>query len=482
MRLFWPILNPGRELVWGWYHDAMCAFAELVWAGQIRQGLVMVPPGTTKTTIFSVCLPAWGWAQDPTGRALVASTDKDNANRDSIATRQLVNSELYRTAYMTDADGQAKWTLADDQNTKGWFNTTSNGHRVALSVGGVVVGKKGDRLILDDPNDTRKVHSVADTKAVIQWFGEGFFNRVNDFTTATYLVVGQQTGVLSLQSHLIKQGGWTILRLPEEYNPDKPCSITRGRVTICDPRTRRGQWLRPRRFGPEEKAIAVRAMGTLAYNAQHNQDAQKREGRMFDRNKVNIVKTYPVGTKAVRYWDTAATTGETSCFSVGVLIGRTPEGRTVIIDVAKGRWTPADRNKRMRNEGLLDMRRSGLAYYRLYWEKGISDSGVERDADLLAYLNGIPAQSDPAKGKKEERAEPVSAQWAGGNVDVVEGDWNEDYLDTMESFPGPFKDDADATSGGYNKLSEMSSDVDPVTADESETEVGRLPRGTFRTV
>lgn len=476
------MLNPGRELQWGWYHDAICDAAEAFACGAIRQLLILVPPGTTKTTILSVCLPAWLWVNDPTARTLVAATTADNAKRDSMATRQLVNSDVYRAAYMTDPAGGTLWGLAEDQNEKDWFNTTSNGHRVAVSVGSSVVGKKGDRLILDDPNDAREVHSVAECKRVIQWFGEGFFNRVNDFKTASYLVVGQHTGIGDLQNHLIKQGGWTVLRLPEEYNPDKPCSIAlRDGRAISDKRTVRGEWLRPDRFGEDEKERAVKVMGALAYSAQHNQSPQKREGRMFDRTRVRLVQTYPVGTVAVRYWDTAASTGETACYSCGVLIGRTPEGRYIIIDVEKGRWNPSDRNNEMRNSGLLDMRRGGLHFTRLYWEKGTADSGVERDANLLSFLAGIPCEADPARGKKEERAEPLSAQWAGGNVDVVIGDWNEDYLDTMESFPGPYKDDADASSGGFNKLAHMG-DGDVITADADETELGRMPRGVFRAV
>lgn len=475
------MLNPGRDLAWGWYHEEMCRFAEWFATGRIRQALILVPPGTTKTTILSVCLPAWLWSQDPSARTLIASTTGDNAKRDSMATRQIVNSELYRTAYMTSESGQTKWALAEDQNEKDWFNTTANGYRIAVSVGSSVVGKKGDRLIMDDPNDARDVHSVADCKRVIQWFGEGFFNRVNDFKTASYLVVGQHTGTTDLQSHLLKQGGWDVLRLPEEYNPDKPCRIVRGSETVSDTRTIRGEWLRPQRFGEDEKERALRTMGPLAYSAQHNQSPLKREGRMFDRARVRLVTSVPVGTVAVRYWDTAASTGETACYSAGVLMGRTPQGRFIVIDLEKGRWNPSDRNNVMRTTGFLDMHRQGIQFLRLYWEKGTADSGVERDANLLSFLAGLPCEADPARGSKDMRAEPFSAQWAGGNVDILIADWNEDYLDTMESFPGPYKDDADASSGAFNKLSVVG-EGEPVTAEEEDTHFGRLPKGTFRAV
>jgi predicted phage terminase large subunit-like protein len=489
--LFWRVLNPGRPFHRGWIIDAQCELAEAVAVGQITHLICLVPPGTTKSTIWTQCYPAWRWAKDPSSRFLVGSNSDDNASRDSMATRRIVESELYQQAYCHDDKGNRLWGLSDEQNAKGWFNTTETGHRQSVTVNGVITGKKGDELLLDDPNDARKVHSTAERNRVRSWFGEGFYSRSNDPKTARYVVDGQHTHTDDLQSHLIKQGGWTVFRAPEQYDPRERCVVPE--INFADPRTKEGEWLRPERFGPREKEQAKRIMGARAYAAQHDLKPLSATGRMFDRNKITAITALPVGTALVRYWDTAATVGESACYTSGVLMGRTPEGRYIVVHVKRGQWTPAERNLVMRNTGFSDMAILGKSSYRMYFEKGTADAGVERDADLIAYLAGIPVESDPARGDKQVRAEPLSSQWAAGNVCYVldqtggiyeaageRTGWNLDYLDEMEAFPDQsLKDSVDASSGAFNKLVQYASDVDPGTADEGDTYLGSLPKGVF---
>ena len=51
------------------------------------------------------------------------------------------------------------------------------------------------------------------------------------------------------------------------------------------------------------------------------------------------------------------------------------------------------------------------------------------------------------------RAEPFSVQCEASNVYLVQGAWNEAYLDELCLFPGgAFKDQVDATSGAFGRL------------------------------
>jgi hypothetical protein len=61
--------------------------------------------------------------------------------------------------------------------------------------------------------------------------------------------------------------------------------------------------------------------------------------------------------------------------------------------------------------------------------------------------------AEPETGDKYTRAEPFSAQCEAGNVFIVEGEWNNDYLDELCLFPGgSFKDQVDASSGAFGRL------------------------------
>src|SRR5262245_53001508 len=58
----WPAIDPA-EYQRCWAIDALCEHLQALSEGQIRNLLVNISPRTGKTTIASVCFPAWLWAQ-----------------------------------------------------------------------------------------------------------------------------------------------------------------------------------------------------------------------------------------------------------------------------------------------------------------------------------------------------------------------------------------------------------------------------------
>lgn len=470
----WPILNPERKLTWRWYHDAICEHLEALYSGLFSKLMVWTPPGTTKTTIGSVCFPAWGWAKDPILRWLIGTNADDLAMRDSMACRLLISSEWYQQSFCMDEEGNYIWALSEDQNAKGWYTNTKTGHRQALTTAKTVTGKKGDFLIIDDPHSVSKVASKAYRDAVIRWYREEFYNRVSDFKKPKRAVIGQRTDLEDLQASLKSDGDWTILNLQERFY--RAYEI---KTPIFEDARDEGEFLRPEEFGEAEEKDIIQSSGPLAYAAQHIQAPQSRTGRMFDRGKVRIIQFWPVGTTFVRYWDTAASKSETACYTAGVLMGRDPDGRYIVADLKRGRWEPYERNRIMRNNGLLDMRLPGSQGYLSYSEKGAGDSGLERDALLIRYLAGIPHIINPAKGDKLQRAQPLSTQWEAGNVDLVIGEWNKTYLDDMELFPAGGRDTVDASSGAFNRLAIDAADFMPETGKYEDSALGQLPAYTF---
>jgi predicted phage terminase large subunit-like protein len=68
-------------------------------------------------------------------------------------------------------------------------------------------------------------------------------------------------------------------------------------------------------------------------------------------------------------------------------------------------------------------------------------------------LAGYNVQSDRVTGSKDVRAEPYAAQVQAGNIALVSGPWNRDFIDEHETFPaGKYKDQVDAAAGAFNKV------------------------------
>jgi len=92
--------------------------------------------------------------------------------------------------------------------------------------------------------------------------------------------------------------------------------------------------------------------------------------------------------------------------------------------------------------------------YKLRGEQEPGASGKTEAEDLIRFLAGFDVKMIRSDENKETRAIPLSSQAEIGNVDMLEGDWNDDFISELEDFPnGSHDDQVDAASGAFNELS-----------------------------
>jgi predicted phage terminase large subunit-like protein len=444
--------------------ETVSAHLEALFRGHIEQLLILTPPGTLKTYLSMVAFPAWVWIDHPGVQFVCASGSQPNRHRDSIACRNLILSDLYQRGYVYRGQPAPRWKLADDQNAKEKFDNTMRGWRDSATSGETIVGRKGDILLGDDLMDTAKVVSAAYRRNVKTWFDQGFWNRVNDETNARRVLIGQHVDTDDIQTHVIRKGGWTVLRLRENAGnrPERTFMWTDARKP--------GEWLRPRRHGPEEQRKALLQMGPAGYETQHQQNPKKTRGVMFPRDKVRRLALPPVPAVALRYWDVASSKEESACNTASVLGGMHSGGRFVVLDYKRGHWEPDERNRQIRNEALADMYRTGIEYRGSMFERQPAAAGVDHAQGIVKFCAGLPVSPSPhVTGDKFTRAEPLSTYWNEGLVDVVQDTWTEEFLDYMEAFErgaaANMLDVGDAASGCFNRLNEGATDVDPAAGD-----------------
>ena len=161
----WHVLEPGQKYVHGWHMDAIAEHLEAVTAGQINRLLINVPPGTMKSMSVSVFWPAWEWGPRgmPHIRFIGASHEESLATRDNMKMRHLVQSEWYQRLWPTP--------LMGDQNQKTYFQNTKTGWRQSCPVGSMT-GKRGDRVVWDDPHSVEDAHSDAQLETANRIFRE----------------------------------------------------------------------------------------------------------------------------------------------------------------------------------------------------------------------------------------------------------------------------------------------------------------------
>jgi predicted phage terminase large subunit-like protein len=179
-------------------------------------------------------------------------------------------------------------------------------------------------------------------------------------------------------------------------------------------------------------------------------------GLYFKRENVRIVQHIPDNIISVcRSWDLAATeiTSENRNpdRTAGVLMGRLKSGEFIVLDVIRRAANAADVRRMIVQTAKADRADYGLHTITLPQDPG--QAGKDQAATYVKALAGHKVRTAPVTGSKIVRAVPFSAQWQGGNVLLLAGDWNKEYLQEMEGFPDALHDDmVDASSDAFKNV------------------------------
>ena len=183
-------------------------------------------------------------------------------------------------------------------------------------------------------------------------------------------------------------------------------------------------------------------------------------GAYFRRQWCRVIDAVPANTSFVRGWDLAATAKtETNDpdWTAATKIGRMPDGRFVVTHHMRMRGTPMEVERQIINTASHDGVMTRIA---IPQDPGQAGKGqAQYLARLLAgYDIRIRPMShtrndDADRNPKVTRFRACSAQAEVGNIDVLRGEWNEQWFSALEAFPeSAHDDDVDSTSEAFNLL------------------------------
>jgi predicted phage terminase large subunit-like protein len=189
-------------------------------------------------------------------------------------------------------------------------------------------------------------------------------------------------------------------------------------------------------------------LGQYGYAGQIGQKPTPPGGGMFKVDNLIVMHACPNNIKGiVRYWDKAGTEGG-GARTAGVKIARLGNGKFLVMDVKKGQWASENRERIIKSTIQADGR-DVLQY--IEQEPG---SGGKESAEATIRNNaGYSIRADKPTGDKIHRADPFSVQVNSGNVWMLAGEWNREFMEELEYFPfSTYKDQVDAASGAFTKL------------------------------
>lgn len=462
VREAWHVLEPHNPLVWSWHLDAICDHLEAISSGRMTPWLIInIPPGSSKSMIVSVLWQAWEWGPGgmSSARFLTTSFDIENVRRDTRKTRDLVMSDWYR----------GLWPGVDlVRHAETSFANSSTGTREGVAFVSIM-GKRGDRVVIDDPHSLKGAESEADRTKAIRLFLEGGLNRLNDQTRSAIVVVMQRVHEVDLTGVLLAHKlGFVHLCIPMEFEPERQVTTPIG---FQDPRTYDGELLDPVRF-PRASVEKLKSVSSFSWAGQYQQRPVAREGGLFKyawfTGKVLAESAVPTsGVRWVRHWDLAATKKSDAARTAGVKIGKTRDGRFIVAHVALTRSEGYEVRELIKLTASIDGEDVEIS---LPQDPG--QAGKVQAFDMIQMLAGYVVKAQPETGSKETRAEPFASQCQAGNVWIVQGEWNQTYLDELCLFPGgKYADQVDASANAFGQLV-----MNEPLYDSSLDWVGVLPR------
>jgi predicted phage terminase large subunit-like protein len=447
-RMCWPQIDPARYQH-NWHYDLVCDEMEAVARRENRELVLCVPPRSSKSSIVSVAFEAWVRTWFPAAKFITASYDQKLAMRDSVRTRALIKSAWYQrrwgpdSPYRPDTNTTGTAVVRGDDN-KGLYSTTAGGYRFVCTPGSNVTGWGADFILCDDPHPVNKAESEAERQAVLDWWFEAIPTRLNRLDQGVKMVIQQRVHREDLAGACIARGYHHVV-LPMEFEPDHPQRHPK------DIRTEKGELLHAARFSAKDVEMLKRALGTYAASGQLQQRPVPREGGLFKRGWFRVVDAAPVECflNAVRRWDLAATVpkdGSKPDWTASVFMGRDAIGRIFIMHACRFQETPAMVDSNIKAIASQD----GLGV-RLILPLDPGQAGIGRMEAQSRFLAPYAAEFVRETGSKAERARGLAAMAEAGNVYLVRGPWNDEFLSELADFPNGSHDDyVDAASGAFS--------------------------------
>jgi predicted phage terminase large subunit-like protein len=439
---FWGTII-AEKLQMNWHIKYLCGqlqeVAERVFKGlpRLNDLVINVPPGTSKSSLCSQMFPAWVWTRMPGAKFICVSYAHQVALKDSLKTRDILQSELYKRCF-PDIE------LRADENMKELFSNTQKGFRLSAGIGGAVTGYHGHFLIIDDPINPEEAHSEIELRSVNRWMETTIPSRKVDKEVTVTILIQQRLHQSDPTGEMLEKSKGVGVRhiclpgeLTEDVAPKELAAFYKDGL------------LDPVRLSRETLETMRRDLGDYGYASQVCQMPVPPGGGMFKVNELRIVDEPEVKmVRKARSWDKAAST-DAGAYSVGVLMGVDVNGNYWVLDIVRGRWSPTKREMKIKFTAEMD----GVEIPILLELEGGS-GGKESGESTIRNLAGYRVIAQHPTGDKETRAYPFSSQVGGGNVYVLKRGWTRDYTEELRFFPrGKYKDQIDSSSQAFNFLS-----------------------------
>lgn len=401
-------------------HKIIAGHLERVERGECDRLMLLVAPRHGKSELASRRFPAYALGRRPERQFISASASGDLATDFGRDVRNLISGSEFK-ALFPDV------RLAEDSQARNKWNTEGGGGYYAVGIGGQLMGRGGDILMIDDPfGSMADAQSETQRKTVWEWYQGTAYNRLQP--GGAIVVINHRMHEDDLTGHILAQqnaGGdrFEVVELPAIQED--------------------GSALWPEAYPLESLERIRRNTIPRFWSALFQQRPTPDEGNYFKSAWLHPYTDAPdLETLRVYGASDYAVTDKGGDYTVHVVVGVDPLGRMYLLDVwrrqaASDEWI----------EAFCDL---VLQWKPLEWaeETGQIKAALgpfltrrQRERDAYVFRRQFPTRGD-----KAVRAQSIRGRMAIQGLYVpVAASWYPDFEREVLSFPTSKHDDqADA--------------------------------------
>ncbi|WP_454691141.1 phage terminase large subunit [Achromobacter aloeverae] len=467
-----------------WHHQLIAEKVQAVIDGKIKNLVINVPPGSSKTELVAINLMARGLALNPRARFLHISYSDDLALLNSQTAKELVQSdefqELWPLSIADDAKAKKRWNvLVDGRKAGGVYAVSLGGQITGFRAGHMAKGWQG-AIVIDDPLKVSDANSrPRRSKANRDLIATVKSRRANPDTP---IIVIMQRLALEDVTGFIQAGNlggdWESVVIPalidDAYVAGLPAHI-RPLVDDGGERDEKGRFS----YWPYKEPLAdllqmeagVGAdqdgsrVSRYVFSSQYQQAPRPLGGDLIQGTWFRRYTVLPRIVARKVYVDTAQKTAERNDYSVFECWGLGDDGRIYLLDLIRGKWPAPELRRRATdfwNKHKPYDRSLSAPLRKMLVEDKSSGTGLIQDlaADMKIPVAGIQRVTD-----KLVRVMDVQAYMESGMVCIPEeATWVADFIAECEAFTADdthaYDDQIDPMVDAINDLLAGNNDLD----------------------
>ena len=398
---------------------------EAVARGECKRLVINIFPRSGKTEMAVKNFIGWGLALNNRAKFIHLSYSGDLALDNSAIAKEYIQSEAF----------QRLWNMelkVDSKSKAKWFNKLGGGC-YATSTGGQITGfgagiresrydKEYDNhfkgfngaIIIDDPNKPSEAFSDLERNKINARYNNTIRSRVNNNRETPIIIIQQRIHENDLSGFLLDGGSgekWEHLNLP---------SLDEDNVPLC-----------PEIFSFEE-LMNLKAADPYTFNGQYMQSPTPGDGGIWQKEWFNTKQRAEYSNiDSWQLYIDGAYTKNTQNDPTGLMVCSKVDGELVVLSAVSKymempellRYIPTYINSLNIhiNAVLIEPKASGLSMAQLLRNQ--------------TNYNIIELRGNILRESKIERASKSAPYIESGKVNLIEGSWNNVFLDQIASFP-----------------------------------------------